>query len=103
MDGILTEAKLKALAGARSFDRGQGYLDAVTGVEIGDGWITASVHGTERYEVELSLEGPQGVTGACDCPYGLEGNFCKHLAALGLTVLTQQDTLPRQRESDPPA
>lgn len=99
MDGILTEAKLKALAGARSFDRGRGYLDAVTGVEIGDGWITASVHGTERYEVELSLEGPQGVTGACDCPYGLEGNFCKHLVALGLTVLTKQDTLPRQRES----
>ncbi|MGW7209686.1 SWIM zinc finger family protein [Streptomyces sp. NPDC054837] len=99
MDGILTEAKLKALAGTRSFERGQGYLDAVTGVEIGDEWITASVHGTERYEVELSLEGPQGVTGACDCPYGLEGNFCKHLVALGLTVLAQQSALPRQRES----
>jgi uncharacterized Zn finger protein len=99
MDGILTEAKLKALADTRSFERGQGYLDAVTGVEVGDGWITASVHGTERYEVELSLEGPQGATGACDCPYGLEGNFCKHLVALGLTVLAQQSTLPRQRES----
>ncbi|MEU9914732.1 hypothetical protein [Streptomyces sp. NPDC051001] len=99
MNGTLTEAKLKALAGTRSFERGRGYLDAVTGVEIGDGWITASVHGTERYEVELSLEGPQGLTGACDCPYGLEGNFCKHLVALGLTVLAQQSTLPRQRES----
>ncbi|MCX5334570.1 SWIM zinc finger domain-containing protein [Streptomyces sp. NBC_00140] len=99
MDGILTEAKLKALAGTRSFERGQGYLDAVTGMEIGDGWITASVHGTERYEVELSLEGPHGATGACDCPYGLEGNFCKHLVALGLTVIAQQSALPRQRES----
>ncbi|MFF1295281.1 MULTISPECIES: SWIM zinc finger domain-containing protein [unclassified Streptomyces] len=99
MDGTLTEARLKALAGTRSFERGQGYLDAVTGMEIGDGWITASVHGTERYEVELSLEGPQGATGACDCPYGLEGNFCKHLVALGLTVLAQQRALPRQRES----
>lgn len=34
----LTEANLKALAGARSFDSpGLGYLDAVTGVEAGAG------------------------------------------------------------------
>ncbi|MGW4750466.1 SWIM zinc finger family protein, partial [Streptomyces sp. NPDC004290] len=77
----LTEATLKRLAGTRSFERGLGYLDAVAGVEIGDGWVAASVHGTERYEVELTLDGPGGPTGECDCPYGLEGNFCKHLVA----------------------
>jgi uncharacterized Zn finger protein len=54
----------------------------VTGVEVGDGWVTATVHGTERYEVELSLEGTRGLAGECDCPYGLEDNFCKHLVAL---------------------
>ncbi|MCF3134416.1 SWIM zinc finger family protein, partial [Streptomyces olivochromogenes] len=52
--GSLTEANLKKWAGARSFERALGYLDAVSGVEVGDGWITASVHGTERYEVELT-------------------------------------------------
>ncbi|MGC9540837.1 SWIM zinc finger family protein [Streptomyces sp. UG1] len=95
----LTEANLKALAGARSFDRALGYLDAVSGVEVGDGWITASVYGTERYEVELTLDGPGGLSGACDCPYGLKGNFCKHLVALGLTALAQREGLPRQRKA----
>ncbi|UUU30902.1 hypothetical protein JIX56_13830 [Streptomyces sp. CA-210063] len=95
----LTEANLKTLAGARSFERGLGYLDAVSGVEVGDGWVTASVHGTERYEVELTLDGPGGLSGECDCPYGLEGNFCKHLVALGLTVLAQRESLPRQRKA----
>ncbi|MBD9727887.1 hypothetical protein PV755_31820 [Streptomyces caniscabiei] len=95
----LTEANLKALAGARSFERGLGYLDAVSGVEVGDGWVTASVHGTERYEVELTLDGPGGLTGECDCPYGVEGNFCKHLVALGLTLLAQRKSLPGQRKA----
>ncbi|MFF4904057.1 SWIM zinc finger domain-containing protein [Streptomyces sp. NPDC001260] len=99
MNGNLTQATLKERAGARSFERGQGYLNAVTGVEVGDGWVTATVHGTERYEVRLNLDDPRGVSGACDCPYGLEGNFCKHLVALGLTVLAQRDSLPRQREA----
>ncbi|MFI8849445.1 SWIM zinc finger domain-containing protein [Streptomyces sp. NPDC053499] len=93
------EADLEALAGARSFERGLGYLDAVSGVEVGDGWITASVRGTERYEAELTLEGPDGLSGECDCPFGLEGNFCKHLVALGLTVLQQEESLPRQRQA----
>ncbi|WP_431981532.1 SWIM zinc finger family protein [Streptomyces qinglanensis] len=95
----LSEKSLRALAGARSFERGLSYLDAVSGVEVGDARVTASVHGTERYEVELDLSGAESVTGECDCPYGLEGNFCKHLVALGLTLLTQQETLPERRKA----
>ncbi|MFI2424250.1 SWIM zinc finger domain-containing protein [Streptomyces sp. NPDC018955] len=95
----LTETDLRTLAGARSFERALGYLDAVSGIEVGDGWITARVQGTERYEVELTLDGPRGLSGACDCPYGLEGNFCKHLVALGLTVLARPESLPRQRKA----
>ncbi|MEU0742686.1 SWIM zinc finger family protein [Streptomyces sp. NPDC006134] len=95
----LTEENLRALAGTRSFERGLGYLDAVSGVEIDDARITAAVHGTERYEVELVLDDPGGLTGTCDCPYGLEGNFCKHLVALGLTVLARRESLPRQRKA----
>ncbi|MEU5638389.1 SWIM zinc finger family protein [Streptomyces milbemycinicus] len=98
MEGF-SEPTLRALAGSRSFERGLGYLDAVSGVEVGDGWVTASVHGTERYEVELTLDGPGGLSGECDCPYGMEGNFCKHLVALGLTVLAQRESLPRQRKA----
>ncbi|OMI40275.1 SWIM zinc finger family protein [Streptomyces sparsogenes] len=94
-----SESALRALSGSRSFERGRGYLEAVSGVEVGDGWVTASVHGTDRYQVELTLDGPGGLAGACDCPYGMEGNFCKHLVALGLTVLAQRESLPRQRKA----
>ncbi|OKJ61981.1 hypothetical protein AMK27_13800 [Streptomyces sp. CB02009] len=98
MDG-LTEAKLRALAGERSFERGLAYVDEVSGVEFGDGWIRASVRGTERYEVELLLRGRRKPAGACDCPYGQEGNFCKRLVALGLTVIAQDADLPRRRKA----
>ncbi|MFC3572626.1 hypothetical protein ACFOZ0_04875 [Streptomyces yaanensis] len=34
------EDDLRALAGPRTFERCQGYLAAVTAMEVGDGWIT---------------------------------------------------------------
>ncbi|MDN3260638.1 hypothetical protein QWJ26_12590 [Streptomyces sp. CSDS2] len=91
------EDDLRALAGARSFERGLGYLDAVRGLEVGEGSVTAVVDGTDVYEVELALGGDEGVSGWCDCPYGQEGNFCKHCVAVGLTVLRRAETVPRQR------
>ncbi|MER7834555.1 SWIM zinc finger family protein [Streptomyces sp. NPDC096040] len=91
------EDDLRALAGARSFERGLGYLDAVSGVEVGDGSVAAAVHGTDAYDVELTLGGGASVSGWCDCPYGQEGNFCKHCVAVGLTVLGQAESIPRQR------
>ncbi|MFD3676448.1 SWIM zinc finger domain-containing protein [Streptomyces sp. NPDC058613] len=97
--GGLTEAKLRAVAGERSFERGLGYVGAVSGVEVGDGWIRASVRGTERYEVELVPGGRGSPAGTCDCPYGQDGNFCKHLVALGLAVIGREADLSRGRES----
>ncbi|MFF4360554.1 SWIM zinc finger domain-containing protein [Streptomyces sp. NPDC001604] len=91
------EDELRALAGAQSFERGLGYLDAVTGLEVGDGSVTAVVHGTDIYEVELALGGGAGISGWCDCPYGQEGNFCKHCVAVGLTVLRQAEAIPSRR------
>ncbi|MFE5200898.1 SWIM zinc finger domain-containing protein, partial [Streptomyces sp. NPDC056601] len=73
-------------------------LGAVSGLEVGDGAVFARVQGSDVYEVELTLgEGTGiGVSGWCDCPYGQEGNFCKHCVAVGLTVL-RQVVVPRQR------
>lgn len=85
------------MAGARSFERGLGYLDAVSGLEVGDGSVTAVVHGTDSYEVELTLGGEDGLSAWCDCPYEQEGNFCKHCVAVGLTVLRRAKTIPHQR------
>lgn len=73
-------------------------MDAVSGLEVGDGWIRAVVHGTERYEAELLLGKRGRLSGTCDCPYGQEGNFCKHLVALGLTVLSQETDVLRRGE-----
>ncbi|MCX4516001.1 hypothetical protein OHA27_38535 [Streptomyces sp. NBC_01619] len=92
-----SEGELRALAGVRSFERGLGYLDAVSGVEVGDGAVTAVVYGTDVYEVELTLGEGTGVLGWCGCPYGQEGNFCKHCVAVGLTVLRHAQEIPRQR------
>jgi len=93
------EDDLRALAGVRSFERGLGYLDAVTGLEVGEGSVTAVVHGTDIYEVEFSLGGDTGISGWCDCPYGQEGNFCKHCVAVRLTVLREAEAVPRQRSA----
>ncbi|WP_328739149.1 SWIM zinc finger family protein [Streptomyces erythrochromogenes] len=68
----------------------------MSALEIGEKTATASVDGTEIYEVELT-EHEDGLTGCCDCPYGREGNFCKHCVAVGLTVLQQSESVPKHR------
>ncbi|WP_406187440.1 SWIM zinc finger domain-containing protein [Streptomyces sp. NBC_01006] len=87
------------MAGARSFERGLGYLSAVSRLEIGDEVITATVDGTDTYEVELIEDEDGRLSGWCDCPFGQEGNFCKHCVAAGLTVLGQADSVPQQRSA----
>ncbi|MFG2977308.1 SWIM zinc finger domain-containing protein [Streptomyces sp. NPDC048331] len=94
-----TEEDLRRLAGARSFERGLGYLSAVSRLEIGDEAITATVDGSEAYEVELTEDEDGGLTGWCDCPYGRDGNFCKHCVAVGLAVLGQAYSVPQQRSA----
>lgn len=90
------EDELRRLAGSRSFERGLGYVSSVSALEIGERSITATVEGTDAYEVDLT-EQANGLTGRCDCPYGQEGNFCKHCVAVGLTVLRQAGSVPRLR------
>jgi uncharacterized Zn finger protein len=96
MARLFGEADLQRVAGERSFGRGQGYLDAVGDLEIGVGQVTATVYGTDAYEVVLDL-GDDGVTGECSCPHGREGFFCKHLVAVGLTVLARSGDVPAQQ------
>ncbi|WP_405858462.1 SWIM zinc finger family protein [Streptomyces sp. NBC_00090] len=91
-----SEDELRRLAGSRSFERGVGYLPSVSALEIGERSIAATVDGTDTYEVELT-ECANGVTGRCDCPYGQEGNFCKHCVAVGLAVLRQTESVPQLR------
>ncbi|MFG2794275.1 SWIM zinc finger domain-containing protein [Streptomyces sp. NPDC048419] len=58
-------------------------------LDIGDGTLRATVPGRETYHVELVITRQAGLTGACDCPYGAGGHFCKHCVAVGLAALRQ--------------
>ncbi|GLY82267.1 SWIM zinc finger family protein [Actinoallomurus iriomotensis] len=84
-----TEDDLRASAGERSFERGVGYLGAVAGLEVTASGVTATVYGGDAYEVALTFDAGEGLSGECGCPYGRDGNFCKHCVAVGLTVLNR--------------
>jgi len=93
-----TQADLEAAAGPRSYERGLGYLQAVADLEVTRTGITAIVYGSSEYRVRLA-SGGGGISGACTCPYGQDGFFCKHCVAVGLSVLAVGDGLPEQIEA----
>jgi uncharacterized Zn finger protein len=78
-----TSDDVLALAGAKSFERGIGYVQAVAELEMNGDIAYATVRGNDLYNVELHV-GPAGLSGTCDCPWGEEGNFCKHCVAVAL-------------------
>jgi uncharacterized Zn finger protein len=81
-----TEADLRRLAPPRSFERGLSYVGSVSSIDVARDGATATVYGSDEYQVCLTWAG--GVPdGACTCPHGEEGFFCKHCVALGLTLL----------------
>lgn len=83
-----TRVDLEELAGSRSFDRGLGYVEAVVNIRDLPNGVVATVHGTDEYQVRLYDTGGD-LDGECDCPYGEEGNFCKHCVAVGLRLLNR--------------
>jgi uncharacterized Zn finger protein len=93
-----TEADIKLAAGPRSFERGLDYLDEVGDLEITSTAIMATVHGSSEYRVSLTFGGKR-LGGACTCPYGQDGFFCKHCVAVGLSVLKLGDELPQRVEA----
>src|SRR3954465_4514036 len=90
------EMDVQSAAGSRSYERGLAYLDEVDDLEIGEGGISATVYGSERYRVVLSVDGHR-LGGDCSCPYGQEGRFCKHCVAVALVALRIRDQRPVPR------
>ena len=80
---------LRRMAGARSFERGEGYFadERVRALAEQDGTVTATVRGTRDYRVSLWAEDGR-IEYACTCPVGDDGAFCKHGVAVGLVWLT---------------
>jgi len=85
---VLNLLQLKRLATNRSFARGEAYFrdGRVHSLATYEGASTAIVSGQDDYCVTLrSTE--REIDYSCDCPIGLEGEFCKHLVAVGLASL----------------
>jgi uncharacterized Zn finger protein len=93
------DGDLRRLAGAKSYERGIGYVAEVADLdELPDG-VVAVVHGTEPYRVRLRDNGGR-LDADCTCPYGQDGAFCKHCVALGLVLLADTPA-DRPKEGNP--
>jgi uncharacterized Zn finger protein len=84
---LFSRRSVQALAGARSFERGQLYAaSGRVGRRVAtDGSVAAKVRGTSSYKVNLWLDGGERYS-ECSCPMGVDGRFCKHAVAVALVV-----------------
>lgn len=94
----LDRSLLRALAGARSYERGEAYFETgrVDRLVIEGDALLATVLGTHPYQVELR-PGDRALEHSCSCPLGREGPFCKHCVAAGLAFLELGAGGPKSR------
>ena len=100
---VLTRDVLRREARAKSYRRGDAYFEggAVRGIVEDKGVLTAKVQGTRNYAVRLWADGDR-LGYSCSCPLGVDGVFCKHCVAAGLTWLTKDDVpAGRPRKPEP--
>lgn len=95
---LITEQRLRALAGDKYYERGVKYFDAgaVTSLVDSGETVAARVVGTDEYKVVLKAAGGE-LDWDCTCPLGDDGEFCKHVVATGLAWLAT-----RKGDSDVP-
>jgi uncharacterized Zn finger protein len=88
LEEILTYDVLLDLAEERYFERGENYYydGRVHALVEHEGTIVAKVLGTYEYRVRFWAEDDELVY-SCDCPLGVDGEFCKHCVAVGLAWL----------------
>ena len=65
-------------------DRGIQYFEDgyVSDFVYSNSGITASVSGSDIYDVEITLDGEDVLDMYCSCPHAASGNNCKHMAAV---------------------
>lgn len=85
---MITASLLEKKAGSGTFQKGQEYFakGLVKRLRASNNHIRATVEGTESYQVNLHND-KNNFRCDCTCPHAGEGNFCKHLVAVGLTWL----------------
>ena len=92
IDEVVTANNLRSAAGSRSYLRGKEYFQngAVRHLYCNSKQLTADVYGTHVYRARITNKNG-GLDGKCSCPVGRDGNFCKHLVALGLAYLNRRE------------
>lgn len=88
MTAWFSEEDLLAAAGEASFRRGRDYVTAVGDVQPTALGVRARVRGSDSYDVWLGRDG-ELLVGECSCPFGADGNFCKHCVAVGLVLIEE--------------
>ena len=98
IDEVVTASNLRSAAGSRSYSRGEEYFQrgAVHHLYCDGEQLMADVYGTHVYHARITNDSGM-IDGVCSCPVGRDGDFCKHLVALGLTYLDQQKNAPREK------
>jgi hypothetical protein len=95
---------LRRTAGWRNWERGVAYAEErrVGPVRVIPGGFAATVAGSRFYEACL-VATAGGPTWDCDCPIGQDGELCKHVVALGVTILERAHaTEPASAQADTP-
>lgn len=88
---------LRNEAGKSTFSRSKSLIPHVSDLERSEHAAKAIVTGTSPYSVQLIWH--PILHGICTCPHYKGGNFCKHITALGLTLLGVEAPKPRRRAS----
>ena len=74
----------KSLFRSRILERGYDYyLDGKVDIKsVGREEIKADVFGTDAYNVVIDIDNDRIFDMKCNCPYALDGKYCKHMAAV---------------------
>ena len=94
----LTEDRLLRAAGETIFARGEEYVRYVHGLRVVEDRASATIQAQRVYRVELDWS-RTSVDGECTCPHWADGNFCKHLVAVGLAALDETTPEPTEAET----
>ncbi len=101
---IVTRKALREEAGTTYFGRGLDYFKSgyVKKLEVHGNRIEGSVRGNRLYHCSIECDiDADGFYGECSCPLGDDGEFCKHLVALGLAFVNGFETpAPSAKQPD---
>jgi hypothetical protein len=83
-------------------DRGFDYYQRglVADLSVSEDTIEAIVQGSEEYDVHIATGDGKIIDMRCNCPYALDGSYCKHMAAVLFCVEDEAEDLIDKNEAE---